>query len=39
MTITVVLCSIFRRAIQRIKSDHPGAKIEGLHVDYMNGFG
>ncbi|DBA78907.1 TPA: hypothetical protein ACH3X1_008789 [Trebouxia sp. C0004] len=28
-----------RRAIQRIISDHPGAKIEGLHVDYLNGFG
>ncbi|DBB12987.1 hypothetical protein WJX82_010126 [Trebouxia sp. C0006] len=28
-----------RGAIQRIKSDHPGAKIEGLHVDYLNGFG
>lgn len=25
-------------AIQKIKRDHPGAKVEGLLVDYMNGF-
>ena len=29
----------FRRALGRIKQAHPGAKVEGLHVDYMNGFG
>ncbi len=39
ISITLILCSIICRAIQRIKSDHPGAKIEGLHVDYLNGFG
>lgn len=25
-------------AIQQIKRDHPGAKVEGLHADYLNGF-
>ncbi|KAL3150352.1 hypothetical protein ABBQ32_000194 [Trebouxia sp. C0010 RCD-2024] len=26
-------------ALQKIKREHPGAHVEGLHVDYMNGFG
>lgn len=36
---TVNLQVELRRALQRIKQAHPGAKVEGLHVDYMNGFG
>lgn len=43
-TISAALATVnvecdLRRAVQSIKRDHPGAKVEGLHLDYMNGMG